>query len=286
MDIVEYLDATRLIHSKGANSESAEFVEYLLELAKESTGLDIDFRQTSSSIVTHQAVKLDDKWYIVWDNALVRICSDILYAFGNYHLAGQLPQDVARRDGCSAFASSICRRAYLEYFANKLSDFPYVSASFAMLASENVDGSDLLNEPGRWNTAGREFISKVLHLQKLTMFFHELSHVIFDIRPDFHTTCLAVVNEILTMTGEMQKAGEIYTDAAPPALRNSRELDPAAPKNIRSHFAEELACDYQAFYLACREDSRGGGYWVDALGLGVLSSQLLGSLETRPCGRI
>jgi hypothetical protein len=114
------------------------------------------------------------------------------------------------------------------------------------------------------------------------MFFHELSHVIFDENPALHAHCLTSIMAMLAEIGDMQKTGQIYRDDAPDVLRNSRELDPASPENIRSHYADELACDYQAFYLTCQEDSRGDGRkldWRDALGLSVLSSQLLATLE-------
>ena len=67
----------------------------------------------------------------------------------------------------------------------------------------------------------------------------------------------------------MQKADLMYTETAPVALRNSRELDPDAPDNIRRHYTNELCCDFQAFYVTCRADSRGKGGtvdWKDALG--------------------
>jgi hypothetical protein len=275
MDIEDYLNSTRLIHKTPARTEPDWFVDYLLSSTKHFFQGEIGFRQISSSAASHQAVKLGSKWFIVWDNVLAQTCSDLLYGFGNYHLANQVPD---RRHAASAraFGSGVCRRTFAAYFANKLVDRPYVSAALAMLACDKVEGEDSLTE------AGLTFVSKLGKLQKMIMFFHEFAHVMFDAKPELHTRCMTAVMGLLNEIGKMQMAGEIYTDDAPTYLRNSRELDPNSPANIKRHFSEELACDYQAFYLACLEDSNGEGRmldWKDALGMCVLASQLLGTLE-------
>lgn len=275
MDLDDYLSSTRLIHESGSRTEPDWFVQYLIASARHFLEDDIEFRQISSSSASHQAISLGSKWFIVWDNVLAQTCSDLLYGFGNYHLANQL-SDGLHVSNARAFAGSVCRRTFAAYFANKLVSQPYVSAAFAMLACEKVAGTDSLNEPGL------EFVSRINKLQKMMMFFHEFSHVFFEARPEFHSRCMEAVTALLNGVGEMQKADEIYIKTAPVSLRDSRELDPDLQEDVKRHYAEELACDYQAFYHTCLEDSNGDGKlmdWKDALAMSVLASQLLGSLE-------
>jgi hypothetical protein len=116
MDIVDYLKSTRLVHEKGAAPEPQSIVDYLLSSAKDTANVDFTFCQINSSSVSHQAIRLDDQWYIVWDTMLSQTCSNLLYGLGN-----------------------------ASYFANKLVRYPYASAALAMLASERRGGVDALN---------------------------------------------------------------------------------------------------------------------------------------------
>ncbi|MDA9483449.1 hypothetical protein XI07_15805 [Bradyrhizobium sp. CCBAU 11445] len=275
MEIDEYLELSRLIHKTSSATEPVWFVDRLFASTEVYLNEKVGFRQISSSTASHQAIKAASGWFIVWDNVLARTCSDLLYGFGSRHLAHQLAS-ATDASNANQFASSVCRRAFAAYFANRLVGHPYVSAAFAMLACEETKGADLLNEPAL------KFVSRINELQKMMMFFHEFSHVFFDCKPEFHARCVDTMEVLLDRVGEMQKRDEIYNKAAPVALRSSRELDPSSPVNQKRGYINELACDYQAFYLTCLEDSNGDGRlidWKDALGMCVLASQMLGNLE-------
>jgi hypothetical protein len=59
-------------------------VSYLRSCAKNVTNQEIGFEQITSTAASHQAIKLGDRWYLVWDNMLVETFSSIVYGFGNY----------------------------------------------------------------------------------------------------------------------------------------------------------------------------------------------------------
>jgi hypothetical protein len=284
MHIRDYLTTTRLVHEVGARAEQAQFVDYLVSMGTDIAGINFSFHQISSSMVSHQAIKLNGRWHIVWDNMLIQTISNLLHGFGNVLLTRQRMDDPAKEQ-INLYAADLCRNTFISFFANKLIRYPYATAALAMLGSENIRGTDGLTSDDiapRVRAAASEFLLHLLKLQKMMMFFHEMSHILYDKNKPLHEARIAGVMQLLGSIGQMQNEDLIYNESAPIALRRSRELDPQSPDNIRKHYADELCCDYQAFFITCRENSHGEGRlidWKDALGLDVLASNILGSLE-------
>lgn len=275
MDIEDYLGSTRLVHKISLEGEPEWFVDYLLSCAKKISERDVCFHQVSSSAVSHQAVKLGSKWFIVWDNVLAQTLNALLYGFGNFLQADEMVTEQEKANA-TTYGSSVCRRTLAAYFANKLVDRPYVSAAFAMIALEDIQGADSLDE------GVRAFLGEVSTHQKMMMFFHELTHIVFDDKPELHAQCMSTISGSLEQMGELRRAGKLWPDATPADLKNSRELDSDFALSINSHFIDELACDYQALFIAFKEDWNRDGPkmdWTTRLSIIVFASQLLGRIE-------
>lgn len=139
---------------------------------------------------------------------LCQTCSNLLYALGNYLLTKQ-PIDAACREDAKTYAVDLCRHTFVSYFANKLVGYPYASAALAMLATEKVkevDGLNRPNVPPRLRQAAVEFVAYVLKLQKMMMFFHELSHILYYNNRDLHERRIASAMKMLGSMGRDAKS--------------------------------------------------------------------------------
>lgn len=226
-----------------------------------------------SSDVSHKYVNFSGRHYIVWDVALNSVLRILLTGLQYDRLANSA-QSSLESTKFRSISSAAFRHALFVYLNRKLSRFPRTARAFSILASDYIPLTKSLSVPEA------DIVAELLSMQRMLMFYHEMSHALHVERPEFRHRAITALSGILNKVGPLVASG----------FSLGRDFENAFPEFSKlvgderlKHFAEELDCDLQAFVFTSMalpnapEIPRRA--WQDTIGLLFGASATLGSIE-------
>jgi hypothetical protein len=271
MDITEYLQRTsRLDEPVDYSSAEGPLLDWLDASATE-LGLDVEVVPTSTFDESHRFVPLSGEQYLVWDTALNRTVFGVIVSLQYARMANSEP-DADRKDRIRTFSESILRKTLFVYLSRKLRAFSYTSKAFGWLAEEcGITGKVAIPQP--------EAVHEIFDMQRMLMFYHELSHAYFNLRPDLFAVCRERTIELLKGATEIWSEGITPEDVS----MYYPEFASLDASDRLGRYVEELACDYQGFILVGmalpNAPSIPTHAWQDSIGFLFGASTMLAQTE-------